>query len=71
MTEKHFDVVALGELLVDFTDNGLSSQGNTLFEANHGGATCLASSFGPWRSRRVSAWTIWQWTGRHAPLWPL
>lgn len=40
MAEKCFDVVALGELLVDFTDNGLSEQGNTLFEANPGGAPC-------------------------------
>lgn len=37
---KNFDVVALGELLVDFTENGLSGQGNTLFEANPGGAPC-------------------------------
>ena len=37
---KKFDVIALGELLIDFTDNGLSSQGNTLFEANPGGAVC-------------------------------
>ncbi len=40
MAEKQFDVVALGELLVDFTDNGLSEQGNALFEANPGGAPC-------------------------------
>ncbi len=40
MQEKRFDVIALGELLVDFTDNGLSEQGNTLFEANPGGAPC-------------------------------
>ena len=38
MNKKEFDVVALGELLVDFTQNGLSEQGNTLFEANPGGA---------------------------------
>ena len=38
MDNKSFDVVALGELLVDFTQNGLSEQGNTLFEANPGGA---------------------------------
>ena len=37
---KKFDVVALGELLIDFTENGLSGQGNTLFEANPGGAPC-------------------------------
>lgn len=35
-----FDVIALGELLIDMTDNGLSGQGNTLFEANPGGAPC-------------------------------
>ena len=40
MKEKTFDVVALGELLVDFTQNGKSEQGNPLFEANPGGAPC-------------------------------
>ena len=35
-----FDVTALGELLVDFTENGISAQGNTLLEANPGGAPC-------------------------------
>ena len=39
MNEK-FDVVALGELLIDFTLNGESAQGNPLFEANPGGAPC-------------------------------
>lgn len=38
--EKTFDVVALGELLIDFTQNGFSAQGNTLFEACPGGAPC-------------------------------
>ena len=38
MGNKEFDVVALGELLVDFTQNGESEQGNPLFEANPGGA---------------------------------
>jgi fructokinase len=37
---KNFDVTALGELLIDFTQNGTSSQGNPLFEANPGGAPC-------------------------------
>ena len=37
---KKFDVVALGELLIDFTVNGESPQGNPLFEANPGGAPC-------------------------------
>ena len=40
MSETKFDVTALGELLIDFTENGLSGQGNTLFEANPGGAPC-------------------------------
>ena len=35
-----YDVIALGELLIDFTENGASGQGNTLFEANPGGAPC-------------------------------
>lgn len=35
-----YDVVALGELLIDFTENGTSQQGNSLFEANPGGAPC-------------------------------
>ena len=38
--KKTFDVVALGELLIDFTENGLSEQGNPLWEANPGGAPC-------------------------------
>jgi sugar/nucleoside kinase (ribokinase family) len=33
-----YDVVALGELLIDFTPNGISEQGNVLFERNPGGA---------------------------------
>lgn len=37
---KSYDVTALGELLIDFTENGKSSQGNPLFEANPGGAPC-------------------------------
>ena len=37
---KKYDVVALGELLIDFTQNGISEQGNPLFEANPGGAPC-------------------------------
>lgn len=35
-----YDVTALGELLIDFTENGMSRQGNPLFEANPGGAPC-------------------------------
>ncbi len=38
--KKHIDVAALGELLVDFTCNGASAQGNPFYEANPGGAPC-------------------------------
>ena len=38
--EKIYDVTALGELLIDFTENGTSAQGNPLLEANPGGAPC-------------------------------
>lgn len=37
---KSIDVAALGELLVDFTCNGASPQGNPFYEANPGGAPC-------------------------------
>ena len=40
MENRLFDVTALGELLIDFTENGTSSQGNPLLEANPGGAVC-------------------------------
>ena len=33
-----FDIAALGELLIDFTDRGLSDAGMRLFEQNPGGA---------------------------------
>ena len=38
--KEQYDVIALGELLIDFTENGQSGQGNQLFEANPGGAPC-------------------------------
>ncbi len=37
---KKYDVTALGELLIDFTYTGASEQGNSLLEANPGGAPC-------------------------------
>lgn len=37
---RRYDVTAIGELLVDFTDSGVSEQGNMLLEANPGGAPC-------------------------------
>lgn len=38
--KKEYDVIALGELLIDFTENEISNQGNPMFEANPGGAPC-------------------------------
>ena len=35
-----FDVCALGELLIDFTENCISSQGKPIMDANPGGAPC-------------------------------
>ncbi|HHX55546.1 MAG TPA: carbohydrate kinase [Clostridiales bacterium] len=40
MSNKKYHVVALGELLIDFTEDNLSIQGNPLYEANPGGAPC-------------------------------
>lgn len=37
---KNIDVIALGELLIDFTENGFSVSGNPILEANPGGAPC-------------------------------
>lgn len=37
---KEKKVVALGELLIDFTENGMSAQNNPVYEANPGGAPC-------------------------------
>ena len=36
----NYDVTALGELLIDLTQNGMSEQGNPIMEANPGGAPC-------------------------------
>ena len=38
--DKAPEVVALGELLIDFTENGTSAAGNPVLEANPGGAPC-------------------------------
>ncbi|MDR1735943.1 MAG: carbohydrate kinase [Oscillospiraceae bacterium] len=35
-----YDVISIGELLIDFTDCGISARGNPLFEANPGGGPC-------------------------------
>lgn len=38
--EKSFDVISMGELLIDFTTAGKSRQRNGLFEACPGGVPC-------------------------------
>ena len=40
MKNNGFDVIVLGELLIDFTASGPSAQGNPTYEANPGGAPC-------------------------------
>ena len=40
MDKEISDVTAMGEMLIDFTLNGQSDQGNNLFEACPGGAPC-------------------------------
>lgn len=52
--KKRFDVAALGELLIDFTENGVSGQGNPLFEANPGGAPCNVLSMLAKLGRKVT-----------------
>lgn len=50
MLQKTYDVIALGELLIDFTPAGKNAQGSSLFAANPGGAPgnvlALASRLG-------------------------
>ena len=58
--EKVYDVTAIGELLIDFTENGVSSQGNPLLEANPGGAPCdvlamLKKKFGSYWQKTSAA----------------
>lgn len=38
LTDKHYDITALGEALIDFTEAGRSPSGMRLFEQNPGGA---------------------------------
>lgn len=42
--EKKFDILALGEILIDFTHNGISNQGNGLFETTGAGDTFFGSA---------------------------
>ena len=40
MADYKYDVAALGELLIDFTENGTSSHGTPIYEPNPGCAPC-------------------------------
>ena len=40
MESKKYDVISLGEMLIDFIEYGTSDQNHPLFEANPGGAPC-------------------------------
>lgn len=48
--EKTYDITALGELLIDFAERGISEQGNQILEVCPGGAPCnmlaMASKLG-------------------------
>lgn len=44
LTGKRYDVAVLGELLIDFTEAGVSSDGRRLFEQNPGGAVANMAS---------------------------
>ena len=66
-----YDVVALGELLVDFTPCGVSAQELPVYQANPGGAPCNVLSMLSRLGRRT-ALTIrgWSLPGKSTPPWP-
>ena len=63
--EKKYDVVALGEFLIDFTPAGSTDSGMKLFEQNPGGAPVnMLTAVG--KAGLKTALTI-----RYLPLWHL
>lgn len=42
MEQKTYDIVSIGEILIDMTPHGVSTEGQPLFEANPGGAVANA-----------------------------
>ena len=65
-----YDIVALGELLVDFIQEGMNEEGHPVFSANPGGAPCniQAVSFVPGNARwiercpvDIAAARMWHW----------
>ena len=55
--EKEVDIVALGELLIDFTEAGYGKDGMKLFEQNPGGGI---PDIVYWKSRKRHAWCIFK-----------
>ena len=59
MKDKRFDIAALGELLIDFTQYGISEVGQRLFEQNPGGApanvVCAAARLDVYKRQRVAS----------------
>ena len=62
--EEKVDIVALGELLIDFTEAGHSQDGRKLFEQNPGGAPAnlltVASHFGQAAKSPITAVSVEQ-----------
>ena len=63
MENRLYDVTSLGELLIDFTENGISPQGNPLLEANPGGAPCTCHAGTPWQENSL------HWKSRKRHVW--
>ena len=69
--EKKYDVIAMGELLVDSTMNGKSEQGNDLFEACPGrrAMQCAGNVEQTWKengiSRKGRKGSVWNAFARH------
>ena len=57
---KKYDVIALGELLIDFTMNGQSEQGNNMFEACPGGALTLTDDTLEYVESQLSALNFYE-----------
>ncbi len=59
--EEKVDIVALGELLIDFTEAGHSQDGEKLFEQNPGGAPANLLTVGkPLWVSHIFYWKSWK-----------
>ena len=62
--EPKYDVIAMGELLIDFTENGYSEQGNHILEANPGAHRVMC-----WQCSTVWGKDVFSRNGRKRPVW--